>query len=191
MQLHNQGWYQCILWADKSMVSECCSGVDRWHAVTPHSSHCHVTVTHRFWFHIPRADSSVAPSQWETALLCNDVSHWLSATLESGLYTTTMTRLNTYHTWTHERHLISHSHRWAIIMMTSSNGNIFCVTGPLWGESTSHRWISLTKACDTELWCFPSSVPEQTVEQTIKTGDLRCHFNSVVTVMMMFIMSVF
>ena len=32
-----------------------------------------------------RADSSVAPSQWETTLLCNDVSHWLGATLESAL----------------------------------------------------------------------------------------------------------
>ena len=26
-------------------------------------------------------------------------------------------------------------------MMTSSNGNIFPVTGPLWGESTGRRWI--------------------------------------------------
>ena len=26
-----------------------------------------------------------APSQWETALLCNDVSHWLGASLESAL----------------------------------------------------------------------------------------------------------
>ena len=32
------------------------------------------------------ADSSFAPSQWETALLCNDVSHWLSANLETTLY---------------------------------------------------------------------------------------------------------
>ena len=32
------------------------------------------------------------------------------------------------------------------IMMTSSNGNIFRVTGPLWGESTGHRWIPRTKA---------------------------------------------
>ena len=33
-----------------------------------------------------RADSKFAPSQWETALLCNDVSHWLGANLESALY---------------------------------------------------------------------------------------------------------
>ena len=34
---------------------------------------------------ILRADSRFAPSQWETALLCNDVSHWLGASLESAL----------------------------------------------------------------------------------------------------------
>ena len=33
-------------------------------------------------------------------------------------------------------------------MMTSSNGNIFRVTGHLCGESTSHRWIPHTKASD-------------------------------------------
>ena len=38
-------------------------------------------------------------------------------------------------------------------MMMSSNGNIFRVTGPLCGEFTGHRWISLTKASDAELWC--------------------------------------
>ena len=29
----------------------------------------------------------------------------------------------------------------SIAMMTSSNGNSFRVTGPLWGASTGHRWI--------------------------------------------------
>ena len=42
----------------------------------------------------------------------------------------------------------------ALAMMTSSNGNIFRVTGPLWGESTGHRCIPLTKAGDAELWFF-------------------------------------
>ena len=32
--------------------------------------------------------------------------------------------------------------------------NIFRVTGTLWGESTGHQWIPLTKASDTELWCL-------------------------------------
>ena len=33
-----------------------------------------------------RADSRFVPSQWETALLCKDVSHWLVASLESAPY---------------------------------------------------------------------------------------------------------
>ena len=32
-----------------------------------------------------RVDSRFVPSQWETVLLCNDVSHWLGTSLESGL----------------------------------------------------------------------------------------------------------
>ena len=56
--------------------------------------------------------------------------------------------------------------------MTSSNGNIFRVTGPLLGESTGHRRIPLIKASDAELWCFLWSAPEQTVEQTIVTAML-------------------
>ena len=36
--------------------------------------------------HVCRADSRFASSQWETALLCNDVSHWLDASLESAVF---------------------------------------------------------------------------------------------------------
>ena len=43
--------------------------------------------------------------------------------------------------------------------MTSSNGNIFRVTGPLCGEFTGHWKISLTTASDTDLWCFLWSAP--------------------------------
>ena len=45
------------------------------------------------------------------------------------------------------------------VMMTSSNGNIFWVTGPLCEEFPSHRWIPHTKACDSELWCILWSAP--------------------------------
>ena len=38
------------------------------------------------------------------------------------------------------------------VMMTSSNGNIFRVTGHLCGEFTGPRWIPHTKASDAELW---------------------------------------
>ena len=39
-------------------------------------------------------------------------------------------------------------------MMTSSNGNILRVTGPLCEEFTGRRWIALIKASDLELCCF-------------------------------------
>ena len=49
-------------------------------------------------------------------------------------------------------------------MMTSSNGNIFRVTGPLWGDSIGHSEFCPEKASDAELWCFLWSVPEQTID---------------------------
>ena len=38
-------------------------------------------------------------------------------------------------------------------LMTSSNGNILRITGPLWGEFTDHRF-----------WCFLWRAPEHTIE---------------------------
>ena len=49
---------------------------------------------------------------------------------------------------------------WLNIVMTSSNGNIFRVTGHLCGKFTGPRWISRTKASDVELWCFLWSASE-------------------------------
>ena len=46
-------------------------------------------------------------------------------------------------------YLVSNYHR-----MTSSNGNIFRVTGPLCGESTGDRWIPHIKTSNAELWFF-------------------------------------
>ena len=54
-----------------------------------------------------------------------------------------------------------------IFMMTSSNGNIFRVTGPLCEEFTGHQWIPRTKASDAELWCLLWSAPEHKAQQTI------------------------
>ena len=43
-------------------------------------------------------------------------------------------------------------------------GNIFRVTGHLWGEFTGPRWIPRTKASGVELWCFLWPASELTVE---------------------------
>ena len=34
--------------------------------------------------------------------------------------------------------------------MTSANGNIFRITGPLWRESAGQQWIPCIKAIDAE-----------------------------------------
>ena len=44
--------------------------------------------------------------------------------------------------------------RLLVLMMTSSNGDIFRVTGHLCGECNIHRWIPRTRASDAKLWCF-------------------------------------
>ena len=59
-------------------------------------------------------------------------------------------------------------------MMTSSNGNIFRVTGPLWGEFTGHRWIPLTKASDAGLWYFLGSCRSPLVPRTTPTHEDVC-----------------
>ena len=61
-------------------------------------------------------------------------------------------------------------------MMTSSNGNIFHVTGPLCGDFTGDRWIPLTKASDAKLWCF-RSICAWTNDwvNNRSAGDLRRH----------------
>ena len=51
--------------------------------------------------------------------------------------------------WRHQPNTLIHEH-----MITSSNGNIFRITGHLCGEFTGPRWIPRTKANDAELWCF-------------------------------------
>ena len=60
-------------------------------------------------------------------------------------------------------------------MMTSSNGSIFCVTGPLCGEFMSHQWIPLTKASDMELWYFLCAWTTGCVNNR-DASDLRCHY---------------
>ena len=64
--------------------------------------------------------------------------------------------------------------------MTSSNGNIFCVTGPLCGEFTGHRWIPLTKPV-TRALMFPLTCTwTSSWVNNRNAGDLRyyrAHYN--------------
>ena len=62
--------------------------------------------------------------------------------------------------------LLGGMNAWSILynrwdMMTSSNGNIFRISGHLCGKFTGPRWISRTKAGDAELWCFLWFTPDK------------------------------
>ena len=61
-------------------------------------------------------------------------------------------------------------------MMTSSDGNIFCVTGHLCGEFTGDRWTPRTKASDAGLWYFLLICAWINIWVIIgEAGDLRRH----------------
>ena len=62
------------------------------------------------------------------------------------------------------------------LMMTSSNGNFFCVTGHICGEFPGHRWIPRTKASDVELWYILWYEPWiNSLINNREGGDLRRH----------------
>ena len=71
-----------------------------------------------------------------------------------------------------------------MLMMTSSNGNIFRDTGPLCGDFTGHRLIPRRKATDVEIWCFLWSAPwTNGWVSTREAGDLirhRAHYDVIV-----------
>ena len=78
--------------------------------------------------------------------------------------------------WIHVSHIINGWFRGTRVMMTSSNGNIFRVTGPMWGKLAGHRWIPHTKTSDAELWCFLRSEPWLNgCVNNREAGDLRRH----------------
>ena len=56
-------------------------------------------------------------------------------------------------------------------MMTSLNGNIFHVTGPLWAESTGHRWIPLTKANDALMFSLMGALTNTWTLQIVVISD--------------------
>ena len=99
-------------------------------------------------------------------------SFYLNSGIDSGIFNCNTTHLIIYiwsllpnsavssgnHTVEYRR-LFDGMIRIRLLMMTSSNGNFFRVTGTLFGGIfTGHRWIPLTKASDAELWCFLWSV---------------------------------
>ena len=97
-------WHQAIIWIDDTFLSVKSSGI-HLRAIPLETLMMSINMLQHYIFkitainsrkqwvkmqymHIPRnimADSRFPLSQWEAALLCNDVSHWLGANLDSAL----------------------------------------------------------------------------------------------------------
>ena len=83
------GWWfetpSCPLWRHRNGTAICASArsLDAWKNESLCAElcvrACDMQCAARIVF---RADSRFAPRQWETALLCNDVSHWLGTSLK-------------------------------------------------------------------------------------------------------------
>ena len=89
----NEKWLQGSNWQYTSFGSDDGLAPFRWQATIWTNDdiiHWCIYVSPGFnelmgWI-FPRANSSFAPSQWETALQSNAVSHWLGTNLESALF---------------------------------------------------------------------------------------------------------
>ena len=60
-------------------------------------------------------------------------------------------------------------------MLTSSNGNIFRVTGPLYGEFTGHRWIPARRPVTRSFGVFFDLRLNKRLANHHEAGDLRRH----------------
>ena len=107
-------------------------------------------------------------SPFDDVIICarkvtlNDMADWQVA--NQNKTQKNLHRMNNYWHIFYTHYIHAFATKWNGVttryMMTSSNGNIFRVTGPLCGGIHRARWIPHTKASDAELWCFLWSAPE-------------------------------
>ena len=106
--------------------------------------HCQDDNTIQYYRH--RADSMFAPSQWQTPLLCNGVSHWLGVSIESA-------------SWRHQMETFS-----ALLSLCAGNS-------PATGEFPSQRPVTrsfdiffglrLNKRLSKKSWGWWSQTPSR------------------------------
>ena len=70
----------------------------------------------------------------------------------------------------------SHENTYGGILEDVMTWKHFCITGPLWGESIGHQWISSQQANNMELWCFFLRLRETIISKYCwVVCDLRCY----------------
>ena len=121
-----------------SKGNSCPTFVMEWHFF---GTNLVLFVTLCIWYCYGRDHFVYVPSQWEMALHCNAISHWVGAYTEWFLLW-----------WSCNLHGINYN----LLFPAPQYEVIKCLkfSFPWEGESTSHWWIPLPKAGNAELWCF-------------------------------------
>ena len=115
--------------------------------------------------HTLSAQSSHYINQYWSSLLthvCVTQRQWFKSVRPNGKIAMAIVLLHWYAKFAHATAFIATGYveGFQNDMVTSSNGNIFRVTGHLCGEFTGQRWIPSTRASDAELRYFLWSAPE-------------------------------
>ena len=97
----------------------------------------------RYWPFVPGIHQSPVNSphkcQWRRALMFSLICVWINGWVKNRK----AGDLRRYRT--HYDVIVMGNLTLTCSMMTSCLRNTFCITGPLWGESSGHVWIPLTK----------------------------------------------
>ena len=108
------------------------------------------------------ADSRFAPSQWETALLCNDVSRWLGASLESTMLTGPLWGESTDYRWIPlTKGPVMYSFEVCFVGSQNKLLNQKSSVGG-WGRSCDVTVMKVNdRICSVENWHIDTSMPEK------------------------------
>ena len=152
MTEHAPGQHLCECW--QSSVKIC--GISRTYCVKAVDSHTYIQTWYFQRIYVCKWIGFI-PALW-TAVLIGSLHETIFIYLSLTNYLTLIKLQLTSNSMEKARVITSHQRTQGCLgmmrnlMMTSSNGNLFRVTGPLWGETTGHRWILLTKASDAGIW---------------------------------------
>ena len=121
------------------------------------------------------SSSCLCPVHWSHVFSREWSCSWSSTDRWCSNYIWVVNNLIAYKGVTYSRDLTVDAMKQSGNPLTSSNGNMFHITGSLCREFTSHRWIPLTKSRDTALMFSLICVWINSWVNNREAGDLRCH----------------
>ena len=103
-------------------------------------------------------------------------SFWYDDQIVRPSYSTINHQLLSVTGWVfYKRHIYIGGRNSARFIITSSNGNIVRVTGPLWWQITGRRWIPLKMASKAGFGVFSDVSLNKWLHKQLRAGELRRH----------------